>query len=66
MVDGHRSESWQHTSALLCLLANVHRDVKKHPRAYSPAEFNPAFKKDNEPPIKSHVRVLKGIFVRNT
>ncbi len=39
MADGRAREAWNHTSALLAMLANVHRDRKKRP--LQPADFHP-------------------------
>jgi hypothetical protein len=41
MVDAARSEAWQHTAWIMCMIANVNRDAKKRPRPFSPDEFNP-------------------------
>jgi hypothetical protein len=40
MVESKRREAWDHTSALLALLANAHRDPKKG-RAFRPEDFHP-------------------------
>lgn len=32
---------WDHTAAVLALLANVNRDPKKKPKAYDIADFHP-------------------------
>lgn len=38
MAEARRQSEWQHTSHLLCLLVNIHRNPKR--RAFSPSEFN--------------------------
>lgn len=38
---GRQSESWWHTAHLLAQTANLHRDKKKRPTPYTPAEVNP-------------------------
>jgi hypothetical protein len=40
MAEGRSRASWDHTSHVLCLLANVNRDPKKS-KAYRPADFHP-------------------------
>ena len=40
MGEARSQQAWGHTSALLAMLANVHRDAKKT-RPYKPADFNP-------------------------
>jgi hypothetical protein len=41
MARRKRQEAWDHTAAVLALLANCHRDTKRRPRPYSPADFHP-------------------------
>lgn len=41
MADGRNKANWDHTAAVLCALANIHRDAKKRSRPFSPAEFHP-------------------------
>ena len=40
MAEARLDDAWNHTSAILALLANIHRDSKKH-RAYRPEDFHP-------------------------
>jgi hypothetical protein len=40
MADARNRAGWNHTSHILCLIANVNRDPKKG-RAFKPADFNP-------------------------
>ena len=40
MAQARKQESWEHTSAMLSLIANTHRDPKKT-KAFSPRDFNP-------------------------
>jgi len=69
MAEARTHESWSHTSALLALLANVHRDPKKH-RVYKPADFDPTHSRTgprktrrNEGLPKVGIEVLKQVFV---
>jgi len=40
MAEARLEDEWNHTSAVLALLANVHRDPKKR-RAFRPEDFHP-------------------------
>jgi len=40
MAEARCRERWAHTSAVLALIANVHRDPKRS-RVFKPADFNP-------------------------
>ena len=40
MAEARGRENWAHTSAILALIANVHRDPKKT-RAFRPSDFDP-------------------------
>ncbi len=71
MAESRTKESWSHTSALLALLANVHRDPKKH-RVYKPADFDPTRPRPrngthntrrNEGLPQVGIEVLKQVFV---
>lgn len=57
-------QAWNHTAAILAMLANVHRDPKKD-RAYKPSDFHPTqtARTAKVPPIKGSVALLKSVFV---
>lgn len=61
MADGRSREAWNHTSALLAMLANVHRDRKKRP--LQPADFHPYAKAKQGRLPKAPVSLLKTVFV---
>jgi hypothetical protein len=63
MADARRRDEWQHTSAVLAMLANVHRNPKKKPQPFTPAEFNPLAGERKTVAHKTGVRTLKTIFV---
>jgi len=63
MADARRRDEWQHTSAVLAMLANIHRNPKKKPQPFTPAEFNPLAGERKSAPPKTGVRTLKTIFV---
>ncbi len=69
MAEARAHESWSHTSALLALLANVHRDPKKH-RVYKPADFDPTRSRTGPRKARRNeslpwvgIEVLKQVFV---
>ncbi|HEY1068411.1 MAG TPA: hypothetical protein VGE52_19970 [Pirellulales bacterium] len=62
MAEGRTREAWNHTSALLALLANIHRDPKKT-SPFKPADFHPSVKRATAAPVKVGIRVLKQVFV---
>ena len=41
MAEGRDRHLWNHTSAVLAMLANANRDTKKRKRPFGPDEFNP-------------------------
>lgn len=41
MVEGRSRDRWGHTSSVICVIANAHRDPKKRRRPFQPGEFNP-------------------------
>jgi RecB family exonuclease len=64
MVESRRREAWQHTSAVLATLANIHRDPKKKPRPFTTQEFHPmAEGKTPAKPPKADIQLLKRVFV---
>jgi hypothetical protein len=63
MAQAHRRELWNHTSAVLALVANCHRDPKKT-RPFKPADFHPDVGKNRAAPVaKADITVLKAVFV---
>jgi hypothetical protein len=62
MAEARSRQQWAHTSALLALLANAHRDPKKT-RAFKPADFNPYLRHKQPPAAKVGIGVLKQVFV---
>lgn len=40
MVEGRCRNDWAHTSAMMALLANIHRDPKRS-KVFSPSDFDP-------------------------
>jgi hypothetical protein len=64
MAQAHSRQQWHHTAALLALIANCHRDAKRH-RPYTPEDFLPRFsarERLSVPPI-TDLSILKTLFV---
>lgn len=65
MAEARAKEKWQHTSSLLCLIANVNRDPKKS-RAFKPSDFNPFETKRLRPDAitvnKDNIHILREAF----
>jgi len=40
MAEGHGRQCWAHTSLICALIANCHRDAKRH-RPFKPSDFDP-------------------------
>ena len=64
MAEAQSQQRWAHTSSVLALLANVHRDPKKT-RVYRAADFNPHLRKGEATISRVGVSVLKQVFVDN-
>ena len=62
MAEAKSRQAWNHTSAILAMLANVHRDAKKT-RAYRPADFHPHRRTEKPTITKVGINVLKQVFV---
>ena len=63
MADGAMRERWSHTSSLMALLANLHRDPRKGKR-FGPDDFDPFARqrKNAQPPIPADITVLRDVF----
>lgn len=64
MAEARSQQRWAHTSALLAMLANIHRDSKKT-RIFKPADFNPHTRPSPPTVAKVGITVLKQVFVDN-
>lgn len=64
MAEGLVSAQWNHTSAILAMLANINRDPKKG-RPLTPADFHPIQGRKKQEPVvlKGDIRLLKTVFV---
>lgn len=63
MAEGRSRALWGHTSAILTILANAHRDPKRS-KAYVPDDFNPHVRsKSDEVLPKVKITSLKDLFI---
>jgi hypothetical protein len=62
MAEAVAKDRWAHTSCVLAMLANTHRDPKKT-RAYKPADFSPFDRKRKAgiPVTPENIDVLKAL-----
>ena len=60
MLDGRQRHDWSIASAVMALVANIHRDPKRS-RRLNPSDFDPFAKRQR--PIKVGVSVLKDVFI---
>jgi len=64
MAEAKARDEWAHTSCVLAMIANAHRDPKKT-RAYRPSDFSP-FEKKRKQGIAitpGNIGLLKTVFV---
>jgi hypothetical protein len=40
-VDARQRAAWNHTAAMMALVANCNRDPKRRPRPFEPRDFHP-------------------------
>lgn len=57
MGEAKSQQAWAHTSSVLAMLANLHRDPKKT-RTYKPDDFNPHVRKHSVTIQKAEVTGL--------
>jgi hypothetical protein len=62
MAEARSHAQWNHTAALLALIANCHRDPHRR-KAYEPADFLPGRAGQGEALPAADVSVLKSVFV---
>ncbi len=63
MAEGRSREAWNHTAAVMAILANVHRDPKKH-GPYGADDFHPYRTRGREAvPKTKDLSILKAVFV---
>jgi len=61
MAEARRKHDWSMTSSMMALIANAHRDPKKH-GPFKPTDFDPT-SRFNAQPIKTGVGVLRDVFI---
>jgi hypothetical protein len=64
MAEAQASAQWDHTAALLAMLAEPHRDKKKRSRPFTPADFHPFVKHRKVAPPMFTMSELKPVFMR--
>ena len=64
MTHARQQDQWNHTAAVMALIANVNRDPKKG-RAFRPVDFHPvlAARREEVRPLKGDIQMLKTVFV---
>ena len=68
MAEARQRDGWNHTAAVLAMLANVNRDPRKG-RAFKPADFHPvatARRTESAPTLKGDIGMLKKVFVERS
>lgn len=63
MADGRLRERWNHTAAVLAMLANAHRDQRRRAEPFGVADFHPFAAPRREEPLKVDITVLRDVFV---
>jgi hypothetical protein len=64
MAEARQRSAWDHTSALMALFANVHRDPRKG-RALKPSDFHPMAQRSERTVLRGDgFGVLKRLFAR--
>jgi len=61
MAEARQKHDWSMTSSIMALIANAHRDPKKH-GPYKPTDFDPTSRTTTQS-IKAGVGVLKDVFI---
>jgi len=61
MVNGRQREMWNHTSHVLCLVANANRDPKRS-KALKPSDFNPLAQR-RQKVRAAPITVLRDVFI---
>jgi hypothetical protein len=56
MADGKDRRLWSHTAAMLCLLANIHRDPEKQRRPFTVDQWNPYAERPKAVPISPELQ----------
>lgn len=67
MIEAKREYDWQHTGHLLWMQAELNRDRKKTPRAYTPQDFMPVGmqrKPSKKDLPQADFSILKALFVK--
>ncbi len=66
MADGAQEQAWNHTSAIVAMIAEVNRDSKRRSRPFTATEFHPYHGKKFSRGIRlktGNLHILKSVFV---
>lgn len=66
MAEARCREAWAYTASRMALVANCHRDPRKRPTPYKPADFHPYLRQPEPPARKASIEVLKQVFVERS
>lgn len=64
MAQGCQEDQWNHTAALMALLANINRP--RNTRAFRPQDFHPIPRNPRQAalrPLRGDIQMLKAVFV---
>ena len=68
MAEGHERQAWEHTSAMMALIANSNRDPKTNSKAFRAEDFNP-YTVESHPqsdaPLMVPLKFLKPLWVKS-
>ncbi len=64
MSEGRAREEWNHTAALLAMLANAHRDHRQKSEPFGIDDFHPFRAPRQSEPLKVDITVLRDVIVK--
>ncbi|MFM1881638.1 MAG: hypothetical protein RJA05_47 [Planctomycetota bacterium] len=64
MAEGRARDQWDHTAALLAMLANAHRDHRQRSEPFGIADFHPFRAPPRSEPLTIDITVLRDVFVK--
>lgn len=66
MQQARQSAAWDHTALLAAVLAEPHRDRRRRPTPFEPADFHPFRKREavrTAPDATAGIEILKTMFI---
>jgi len=67
MGEGHQRQAWEHTAAIISIIANANRDPKEAPHPFKPDDFNPYYAEETsaqDEVFRLPLSFLKPLFVK--